>query len=71
MTTFAALRSMFVSADVADTAEVRLSPEAGKSMAKPIMDFSSGTAEAATFARSLPSRHNSSAPDLRFSDFAR
>ena len=71
VTAFAALRSMFVSPHVADTAEIRLQPAVGRAETAPVMDFTSAAARAATFARSLPSQHNSSAPDLRFSDFRR
>jgi hypothetical protein len=70
-TPFAALRSMFVSPAVADMAEVKLASARGKPTSTPILEFTAASARAATFARSTPSRHNSSAPDLRFGEFAR
>src|SRR5262249_45176466 len=63
---FAALRSMFVSPQKADAAEVR----ADAAAAAGILEFSEADASRITFARSLPSRHNASAPDLTFGDFA-
>jgi hypothetical protein len=68
---FAALRSMFVSNEVADAAEARLSPPAGPATPWPILDFPPIEVRAAEFARGVPSRHNRSAPDLRFADFGR
>ena len=64
---FAALRSMYVTRDNADTAEAVLD----ENRAQPILDFASRDARRATFARSVPSRHNASAPDISFGDFAR
>ena len=64
---FAALRSMFVSPLKADTAEVRI-PGAP---AKPILEFGTADAASVSFARSTPSRHNASAPDMTFGDFGR
>lgn len=64
---FAALRSMFVSAQMADTAEIVLNPG---HRTLPIAEPFSTAATEATFARSLPSQHNTSAPDIRFGDFA-
>lgn len=65
---FAALRSMFVSTDKADASEIVIGP---RQPVVPILDFKSGEASEALFARSTPSRHNTSAPDLRFGDFER
>ncbi len=68
---FAALRSMFVSTAVADTAEVMVSADGRDRRIGSILDFTTAEAQAVTFARSAASRHNTSAPDLRFSDFER
>jgi hypothetical protein len=65
---FAALRSMFVSNDMADTAETVLNPG---HRTQPILAPDPAEATEAIFARSRPSRHNTSAPDLRFGDFTR
>jgi hypothetical protein len=70
-TPFVALRSMFVSPAVADTAEVKLTTGNGRRTKTPILEFTAASARAVTFGRSLPSHHNASAPDLRFSDFTR
>lgn len=68
---FAVLRSMFVSADNADVSEVgfRAAPSAPRRM---LALDAVGTLEAIElrFGRSQPSRHNTSAPDLRFSRFS-
>lgn len=68
---FAALRSMFVSRDLSDTAEATLDLGAGPSRHFSILDFPAMDVTAVTFGRSVPSRHNTSAPDLSFGDFAR
>jgi len=65
---FAALRSMFVSPEIADTTEIVLNP--GRRTI-PILAPIAEEATEVTFARSLPSRHNRSAPDLSFGDFMR
>ena len=62
---FLALRSMFVAPDNADTAELRAD---GRTL--PVVGFGAVTARSFAFARSTPSRHNSSAPDMAFEDFA-
>ncbi|SRR5579883_311684 len=64
---FAALRSMFVTPDKADTAEVRL-PQASPIS---VLDFTSAQTSTVTFARSRPGHHNMSAPDMSFTDFGR
>jgi len=67
---FAVLRSMYVSADNADVGEV--SWRAAPSSPPQRRDLPSvATLEAAQlrFGRSVPSRHNTSAPDIRFSAF--
>jgi hypothetical protein len=68
---FAALRSMFVSPEMADASEVmwRASPE-GPWQTQPIMTFGQATVESVRFGRSVVSRHNTSAPDLTFETFS-
>ena len=63
---FAALRSMFVTADNADVAEVAVD---GVSAKMPIMKFRRANVSELWAGRSSPSRHNTSAPDLVFRDF--
>ena len=63
---FAALRSMYVAPDNADTAELRVD---GRT--RPAVGFGEMTGRAISFARSVPSKHNTSAPDISFSDFER
>jgi hypothetical protein len=65
---FAALRSMFVLPEMADTAEIVLNP--GRRVI-PILASIDERATEADFVRATPSRHNTSAPDLSFNDFAR
>ncbi len=67
---FAALRSMFVSPEKSDTAEVRLDADSGSPAALPILDLRRAEIVSVIFSRSLPSHHNTSAPDLEFHDFA-
>ena len=65
----AAVRSMFVDAEMADTALLRWSGgDGGSGETEVTAPFDRAVAEA-TFARDVPSRHNTSAPDLRFFDF--
>lgn len=67
---FAALRSMFVAPQVADTAEVRWQPGAAEPFSQvEVMDLTVERAQAVRFGRSIPSRHNTSAPDLAFHAF--
>jgi hypothetical protein len=66
----ASLRSMYVSRARSDAAEIRW--EAADSTAPQVSDiiaFKSATAVAVTFGRSVPSQHNTSAPDIAFSAF--
>ena len=63
---FAALRSMFVTPAQAD---VSIAAWAEGKVA-PILDFSRVNARSARFGRIAPSRHNLSAPDLIFDEFA-
>lgn len=67
---FAVLRSMYVAADNADMSEVRWqeSPNAA-SQASPLPEVKSLQATQVRFGRSLPSKHNTSAPDIEFSGF--
>jgi hypothetical protein len=62
----AALRSMFVTADNADVAEIALDGARAK---KPIMKFRRAQVSEFWMGRSKPSRHNTSAPDMVFRDF--
>ncbi len=67
---FAAIRSMFVTADNNDAAETSLLRTAGAAwVTRPIMDPLKAEAEAVRFGRSVPSRHNTSAPDMTFDGF--
>jgi hypothetical protein len=67
---FAALRSMFVTETNADTAEATwLSPGARAFATAPVMDFRRATVLDFRAGRRLPSRHNTSAPDMVFRDF--
>jgi hypothetical protein len=61
---FLALRSMYVAPDNADTAELRVD---GKT--RPVVGFGQATGRSVSFARSVRSKHNTSAPDISFSDF--
>ncbi|TBW33695.1 hypothetical protein EYW49_19645 [Siculibacillus lacustris] len=67
---FAGLRSMYVAPGNADTAEtvVRATPGAAPTSIA-VVDFKDAKAADVTFARSVPSSHNTSAPDLGFRDF--
>lgn len=67
---FAMLRSMYVAPHNADVSEVRWrdgSNSAGR--AEPLPAVTTLYATDVRFGRSVPSRHNTSAPDMRFSDF--
>lgn len=67
---FAALRSMYVAPGNADTAETVVRPTPGAApTTSVVVDFHSAAAADLTFARSVPSSHNTSAPDIRFGDF--
>ena len=63
---FAALRSMFVAADNADISEVSVD----KAAKTPVMKFKRAKVSEFWAGRTRPSRHNTSAPDLVFKDFA-
>jgi len=68
---FAVLRSMYVAADNADMSEVawRATPDAAEER-KPLPEVKALEAADVRFGRSIPSRHNTSAPDIRFGGFA-
>jgi len=67
---FAALRSMFVTETNADVAQVAwLAPGAPAFAALPIFDVKKISATELWAGRRLPSRHNTSAPDLTFTAF--
>ena len=67
---FAALRSMYVTETNADAARVAWVDANGKGWGEaPVMSFSGGPARELWLGRSLPSRHNTSAPDVTFGPF--
>jgi hypothetical protein len=67
---FAALRSMFVTETNADVARVAWRTAGGKTYeVAPIMSFGHAEAEELWAGRRLPSRHNTSAPDMIFRSF--
>jgi hypothetical protein len=61
---FVALRSMYVAPDNGDTAELHVD---GRTL--PVVGFGEQTASVIGFGRSIPSRHNTSAPDITFEKF--
>ncbi|ODV27648.1 MAG: hypothetical protein ABT25_02040 [Variovorax sp. SCN 67-20] len=67
---FAVLRSMYVTPDNADVSEVRwqASPQAAQQVL-PLPEVKSLQATQVRFGRSLPSKHNTSAPDISFGGF--
>jgi hypothetical protein len=68
---FAALRSMFVTDTNNDTAEATwLSPGARAFATAPVMDFRRAPVTEFRAGRRLPSRHNTSAPDMVLRDFS-
>lgn len=67
---FAALRSMFVTEGNADVAHVGWRTMGSHSwMRAPVMDFSRAAAAELWAGRLVPSRHNTSAPDMVFREF--
>jgi hypothetical protein len=66
---FAALRSMFVEETMADTARVRWTTPAGGDGEAAVLAPLQRLVDDVTFARDVPSRHNTSAPDLRLFGF--
>lgn len=68
----AAIRSMYVGPDMADTAEVTFRSERERPpTTKPLPMFVRERATEVRFGRSVPSRHNASAPDIWFGGFTR
>jgi hypothetical protein len=67
---FAVLRSMYVAPDNADMSEVawRATPD-GAEQRQPLPEVRALQAADVRFGRSIPSRHNTSAPDIRFGGF--
>jgi hypothetical protein len=67
---FAALRSMYVTEFNADVARIAAREEGAPSWTEsPIMKFGSAKATDIWMGRLVPSRHNTSAPDMMFSRF--
>lgn len=67
---FAMLRSMYVAPDNADVSEVTWrAPGDTSPRTEALPNVTALQARQVRFGRSVPSRHNSSAPDLRFSNF--
>jgi hypothetical protein len=67
---FAALRSMYVTESNADVARIAVrEPDAKGWREEPIMSFSHARATDIWTGRLVPSRHNTSAPDLVFNRF--
>jgi hypothetical protein len=67
---FAALRSMFVSEGNSDVAQVAWRGRGAQSWSQaPVMDFKRASAAELWAGRLVPSRHNTSAPDMVFRDF--
>jgi hypothetical protein len=68
---FAALRSMFVREDNADVAHIGWRGKDSAAWKRmPVMDFQRASAAELWAGRLLPSRHNTSAPDMVFRDFS-
>ena len=67
----AAIRSMFVTPEKSDVAEVSLRPApSGELLTQPLSALSERAVTEVRFGRSLVSRHNPSAPDMWFGAFA-
>ncbi len=67
---FAVLRSMYVTPDNADVSEVRWQPaDMPASITRALPDVETLRTVDVRFGRSVVSRHNTSAPDIRFSGF--
>jgi hypothetical protein len=68
---FAALRSMFVSEGNADVAQIAWRGKDAQSFSRaPVMEFKRATAAELWAGRLVPSRHNTSAPDMVFRSFS-
>ena len=69
---FAAMRSMFVSEGNSDVARVGWrAKDTQRSLQEPVMALKGATAAELWAGRLVPSRHNTRAPDMVFSDSAR
>lgn len=69
---FAVLRSMYVTPENADMSEVQWRAAPGSAfVTRALPDVATFDAADVRFGRSVPSRHNTGAPDIRFSAFAR
>jgi hypothetical protein len=66
---FAAIRSMYVQSDKADAARVTWRDQAGPWLSAPVIGFEPIRASAVAFDRTIPSRHNTAAPDMVFEGF--
>jgi len=68
----AAIRSMYVLPEKADTAEVSWRPSGQLALlTRPLPDFATEQASEVNFGRSVISKHNLSAPDMWFGSFSR
>lgn len=68
---FAALRSMFVTEGNADAAQIRWrGRDTPAWLTAPVMDFKTARTTEVWAGRNVPSRHNTSAPDMVFRDFS-
>ena len=68
---FAGLRSMYVSEGNSDVSRLAWRKKDGKTFTQfPIMNFMRATASEVWAGRTLPSKHNTSAPDMVFRDFS-
>jgi hypothetical protein len=71
-TPFASMRSMYVGPGNHDTEHVTVRPEPGAQPVRtPVMGFGSGQVNDIVFGRTELSKHNISAPDMRFFDFVK
>src|SRR5262249_15846931 len=68
---FAALRSMYVTDEQADVADVTTRSGSGEAAIRPILDLGKESVTEAPFRRVTTSGHNLSAPDYDFRDFFR
>jgi hypothetical protein len=67
---FVTLRSMYVAPDNADTAVLDWRAPDGTQHSAPVVGFGKVDAKAVSFVRTIPSQHNSAAPDLLFEGFS-
>jgi hypothetical protein len=66
----AAIRSMYVTPEKADVSEVSWRPAGGEPVTQPLPALVQQPVTEVRFGRSVPSRHNPSAPDMWFGAFA-